>query len=90
MAGGKWYKLVDEGVSVPMDKYSKTNIVAYLVIDPVKVSNPRSLDIEEDIEIIEGVAVGDIISMIHRGEMNLVGGWGSLLAINKLREIGEI
>lgn len=90
LAGGKWYKLVDEGVSVPMDKYSKTNIVAYLVIDPVKVSNPRSLDIEEDIEIIEGVTVEDIISMIHRGEMNLVGGWGSLLAINKLREIGEI
>lgn len=90
LAGGTWYKLVDDGVSVPMDKYAKTELVAYLVVDAVKVNNPRSLDEEEDIEIIENVSVPSILRMIQRGEMNLVGGWGSLLAINKLRELGEI
>lgn len=75
---------------MPMDKYAKTEMVAYLVVDPEKVSNPRALDAEEDIEIIEGVNIESILEMIHRGEMNLVGGWGCLLAINKLKELGEI
>jgi hypothetical protein len=90
LAGGTWYRLCDEGVSVPMDKYVITEIGAYLVIDPVKVSNPRPLDDEEDIEILEGVSVERIMDMIRGGHMNLVGGWGCLLAIEKLRELGEI
>ena len=73
-----------------MDKYAKTEIVPYLVIDPVEVSNPRPLDTEEDIEIIKGVTVENILRMISGGEMNLVGAWACLLAINKLREMGEI
>ena len=90
LGGGTWYKLIDEGVSVPMDKYFVTEIVAYLVVDPVRINNPKPLDDEEDIEIIEGVSVESILRMIRGGEMNLVGGWGCLLAIEKLREIGEI
>lgn len=90
LAGGEWYNLVDKGVSIPMDKYAKTEIVPYLVIDPVEVSNPRPLDTEEDIEIIKGVTVENILRMISGGEMNLVGAWACLLAINKLREMGEI
>jgi hypothetical protein len=90
LAGGTWHKLIDDGVQIPMDKYSSTNIGAYLVIDPTKVDNPRPLDHEEDIEILEGVSIEIILRMIARGEMNLVGGWACLLAINKLRELGEI
>ena len=90
MAGGTWYKLVDNGVAIPMDKYVMTEVIPYLVIDPVKVDNPRPLDNEEDIEIVEGVTIENILEMIRGGEFNLVGSWGCLLAIEKLRAIGQI
>ena len=73
-----------------MDKYVVTEITPYLVIDPEHVPDPRPLDDEEDIEIITGITAGEIIQMIREGDMNLVGGWGALLAIEKLRELGEI
>ena len=75
---------------VPMDKYVVTEITPYLVIDPHHVSNPRPLDDEEDIEIIRGVTADEIRQMIREGDMNLVGGWGALLALEKLRELGEV
>ena len=67
-----------------------TEITPYLVIDPYHVPNPRPLDDEEDIEIISGVTAGEIMQMIREGDMNLVGGWGALLALQKLSELGEI
>jgi hypothetical protein len=73
-----------------MDKYVVTEITPYLVIDPHHVQNPRPLDDEEDIEIISGVTAGVIMQMIREGDMNLVGGFGALLALQKLRELGEI
>ena len=96
LAGGTWYRLIScngengDGAGVPMDKYVVTEMVAYLVIDPEKVINPRPLDVEEDIEIIDNVTVDSIMDIIRGGKMNLVGGWGSMLAIHKLRELGEI
>ena len=75
---------------VPMDKYVVTEITPYLVIDAEHVHNPRPLDEEEDIEIIRGVTSDEIIQMIREGDFNLVGGWGALLALQKLRELGEI
>ena len=90
LAGGTWYRLTAEGVSVPMDKYVITEITAYLVVDPERVENPRPLDDEEDIEIVEGVTANEILDMIRGGDMNLVDGWASLLALQKLRELGEI
>ena len=33
---------------------------------------------------------GEILQMIREGDFNLVGGWGVLLALEKLRELGEI
>lgn len=77
-------------LSVPMDKYVVTEITPYLVIDPHHVPNPRPLDDEEDIEIITGVTVKEIRQMIREGDMNLVGCFGALLALEKLREFGEI
>ncbi|KAL7533384.1 hypothetical protein ACHAWF_004474 [Thalassiosira exigua] len=76
--------------TVPMDKYAVTEITPYLVIDPHHVPDPRPLDDEEDIEIITGVSAGEILQMIREGDFNLVGGYGALLALEKLRELGEI
>ena len=71
-----------------MDKYVVTEITPYLVIDAKHVQNPLPLDDEEDIEIIRGVTTDEIIEMIREGDFNLVGGWGALLALQKLRELG--
>eukprot|EP00540_Astrosyne_radiata_P021595 CAMPEP_0116836364 /NCGR_PEP_ID=MMETSP0418-20121206/8058_1 /TAXON_ID=1158023 /ORGANISM="Astrosyne radiata, Strain 13vi08-1A" /LENGTH=141 /DNA_ID=CAMNT_0004466131 /DNA_START=80 /DNA_END=506 /DNA_ORIENTATION=+ len=88
MRGGKWYQLTERPLA--MDKYDTTKIYSYLAIDPKTVENPRPLDEEEDIEIVSGVSVEEILAMIKRGQMNLVGGCACLLAIEKLRELGEI
>ena len=90
LAGGTWYRLTDDDVSVPMDKYVVTEITPFLVVDPHHVPDPRPLDDEEDIEIVPGVSAEEIMQMIKMGDMNLVGGWASLLALDKLRELGEI
>lgn len=75
---------------VPMDKYVVTELTPYLVIDAQHVPYPRPLDDEEDIEIVRGVTADQILQMIREGDFNLVGGWGALLALEKLRELGEI
>jgi len=90
LAGGTWYRLTDEGVTVPMDKYVQTKITPYLVVDPAIVEDPRELDEEEEIEIVRGVKADEIIDMVRAGDMNLVGAWASLLALQKLRDLGEV
>jgi len=90
LAGGTWHRLTDEGVAVSMDKYVQTKITAYLVIDAMRVDDPRPLDEEEEIEIVQGVSADEIIQMVRGGDMNLVGAWASLLALQKLRDLGEI
>ena len=87
LKGGKWIPLLTQPAA--MDKYATTVIQCYLVIDPEPEMNPKPLDDEEDIEIISGVTIPKILSYVKDGEMNLVGGYGSLLAIEKLRELGE-
>ena len=73
-----------------MDKYVVTEITPYLVIDPQHVPDPRPLDAEEDIEIVTGVSSGAILRMIREGDLNVVGGWGALMALEKLRELGQL
>jgi len=90
LRGGTWYRLTEPEKTVPMDKYCITQVTPFLVVDPSIVENPRPMDDEEDIEIIEGVTVPEILNMIRTGCMNVVGSWACLLAIEKLREIGEI
>lgn len=87
LKGGKWFPLLTKPAA--MDKYALTAIQCYLVIDPEPETNPKPLDEEEDIEIVSGVTIPEILGYIRDGEMNLVGGYGSLLAIEKLRELGE-
>ena len=88
LAGGEWYLLTPQPLA--MDKYSLTRARAYLVLDAKHVPDPRPQDDEEDIEILSGVTIEEIENMIQGGEMNLVGVWGCLLAMKKLRELGEI
>mmetsp|Transcript_27142 Transcript_27142/g.54881 ORF Transcript_27142/g.54881 Transcript_27142/m.54881 type:complete len:256 (+) Transcript_27142:71-838(+) len=90
LGGGTWHRLTEEGISVPMDKYVVTEVTPYLVIDPCHVPDPRPLDDEEDIEIIHGVTEEEIRQMIREGDMNLVSAWACLLALDRLRELGEI
>mmetsp|Transcript_61329 Transcript_61329/g.70475 ORF Transcript_61329/g.70475 Transcript_61329/m.70475 type:complete len:274 (+) Transcript_61329:105-926(+) len=87
LKNGRWITLLNQPTA--MDKYATTTIQCYLVLDPEQEDNPRSLDEEEDIEIISGVTIPEILQWIRNGEMNLVGGFGCLLAIEKLRELGE-
>lgn len=87
LRGGKWYPLLDRPAA--MDKYALTEIQCYLVLDPEPEENPKPLDDEEDIEIVSGATIPEILGYVRNGEMNLVGGYGSLLAIEKLRELGE-
>lgn len=89
LVGGTWLPLCENPSA--MDKYSLTDIEIYLVLDPQHAGdNPKPLDDEEDIEIVHGVTIPTIVEHIRTGNMNLVSGWGCLLAIEKLRELGEI
>jgi 8-oxo-dGTP pyrophosphatase MutT (NUDIX family) len=88
LSGGTWHSLLESPLA--MDKYATTRVHAYLVIDAQRVANPRPLDDEEEIEILTNVSVDEIKRMIRQGEMNIVGGWAALLAIEKLRDLGEI
>lgn len=88
LAGGTWYLLTPQPLA--MDKYTTTKVRAYLVVDAQHVPDPRPQDHEEDIEIIRGVTIPQILAMIRRGEMNMVGTWGCLMAMEMLRELDEI
>jgi len=90
LKGGTWYRLTSEGSTVPMTKYDVTEITPYLVIDAQYVEDAKSLDDEEDIEIITNTTIDEIFGLIKNGKMNLVGAFASMLAIEKLRELGEI
>jgi hypothetical protein len=88
VAGGIWYPLLD--CPLAMDKYATTMVYAYLVLDAKEVMHPRPLDEEEDIEIIKNITIPEIMNIIRRGDMNVVGSWAALLAIEKLRELGQV
>lgn len=87
LTGGEWIPLSVKPSA--MDKYALMTIDAYLVLDPTPAENPKSMDDEEDIEVVRGVSVPDIMRWIATGEMNMVSAWGCMLAIEKLRELGE-
>jgi len=87
LTGGTWISLSKR--SSFLEKYAFTLVDAFLVLDPIKSENPRPKDNDEDIEIIDGVTIPQIMEWIANGEMNLVSGWGCMFAIEKLRELGE-
>jgi hypothetical protein len=100
LTGGTWIPLskcsssdgaggAGAGASTSMDKYTATRVTPFLVIDAHHTNTPRPLDEEEDIEIIRGVTIPEILNLIATGQMTITAGWGCLLAIEKLRELGE-
>jgi hypothetical protein len=91
MKGGTWYSLT--AGDVVLDKYSSTGLSVYLVVDPTSIAEsdakPRD-ETEEGMQVVHGVSVDEIRRKIAAGEMTVVGGWASMLALDKLRELGEI
>lgn len=89
--GAQWFRLTEK--PVVMDKYNTTRIIVFLVIDPVPVDSsqakPRD-DTEEGMQVIPNVTVEQLRHWIQTGQMTIVGSWGTLLALQKLRELGEI
>jgi 8-oxo-dGTP pyrophosphatase MutT (NUDIX family) len=99
LRGGTWHKLTTQPAF--MDKYVVCKVHPFLCIDPERVLIggdgeegddvlPRDEEEEHDIAIIENVTVEQLMEMISNGQMNLVGSWTCLLAIQKLRELNEI
>jgi len=92
LKGGTWHRLTN--APAYMDKYVICRVYPFLCIDPERVEHdkqlPRDKEEEHDMEILCNITVPELIEMISTGEMNLVGSWTCLLAIQKLRDIGEI
>ena len=91
LQGGTWIRLTHTNIA--MDKYSTTGLHVYLVLDPhpidVQKAKPRDVT-EEGMTVHAGITVRQIEHLIVNGDMTVVGGWASLLALHKLREMGEI
>ena len=89
--GAQWIRLTAN--PVVMDKYNTTRLTVFLVIDPVAVDSaqakPRD-DTEEGMQVIPNVTVKQLEHWIQTGQMTIVGSWGTLLALQKLRQLGEI
>ncbi len=77
-----------EAGSVPFEKYADQFLYPYLALNCEKVLDPKPIDDEEYIVIHNRVSYREIMQMITRGEMNTLSAYTSLLAFNKLREMG--
>ena len=91
----KWFSLLEtpstdgqEGAGMAFDKYSNNRFHPFLALDCEKVSNPKPLDPGEFITIHENITYSQIMDMIKTGQMNVVSTYTSLLAFQKLEELG--
>lgn len=84
-----WIPLLnDEQSTVSLDKYSDNKFYAYLAIDCKEVSNPRDIDPEEYITIKNSINYKKLMQLITSGKMNILSSYASLMAINKLKDLG--
>lgn len=101
LTGGIWHSLLNNNhenenvtstTTVTMDKYCTTELCPYLVMDAEKVcsSESKPRDLEEDMEVVEGIDVDTLWMIIRSGKMNCISSWACLLALQKLTELGEI
>jgi hypothetical protein len=91
LAGGTWLQLTERPVI--LDKYCTTALTVFLVMDPHPLVDDDSVqrdDTEEGMEIHAHVTLEELQRLIQAGEFTAVGTFASLLALAKLRELGEI
>lgn len=86
LESNNWIPLLNETVS--LDKYSDNKFYAYLAIDCKEVINPRDIDAEEYIIIKKNINYKKLMQLITSGKMNILSSYASLMAINKLKELG--
>ncbi|EKX49575.1 hypothetical protein GUITHDRAFT_104537 [Guillardia theta CCMP2712] len=88
LMGGTWIALAPEGI--PQDKYSRNRLHPYLVIDCMRDPNPKPKDDDEIIEVEQGVALEEARRRVLEGDMPAPAAMVTLLAIDKLRQLGHI
>jgi 8-oxo-dGTP pyrophosphatase MutT (NUDIX family) len=95
LEGGTWHALTPPD-GVVMDKYCTTKLHAYLVMDATPFHDetahhvhPRD-DAEEGMQVLSGVSLEQLQEWIREGEFTVVGAWGAMLALEKLRSLQEI
>ncbi|CAM9739047.1 unnamed protein product, partial [Choristocarpus tenellus] len=89
LTGGTWHSLTESlKTTVSADKYSTNEFFCWLCVDPEVTTTPRPLDAEEFIEIERGIALSEAMGMIVRGEMSVVSGFVTMLAMEKLQNLG--
>lgn len=86
LMGGTWIALAPDGI--PQDKYSRNRLHPYLVIDSSIDPNPRRQDDTEQIEVEHGVSLGEAKRRLLAGDMPAPAAMVTLMAIDKLRELG--
>ena len=88
LIGGTWFALAPEGI--PQDKYSRNRLHPYLVIDSSIDLDPRAQDDTEQIEVEHGVSLDEAKRRLFAGEMPAPAAMVTLMAIDKLRELGYV
>jgi hypothetical protein len=88
LIGGTWFALAPEGI--PQDKYSRNRLHPYLVIDSSIDPNPRGQDDTEQITVEHGVSLAEAKRRLLAGDMPAPAAMVTLMAIDKLRELGYV
>jgi hypothetical protein len=95
LEGGTWHALTPPD-GVVLDKYCTTKLHAYLVINATPMNHETSDqvhhrdDAEEGMQVLSGVPLEQLQEWIDEGELTVVGAWGAMLAIERLRSLQEI
>jgi len=78
---GTWYNLLPEGYSEL--KWVTNKVVPFLVVDPVKDTNPKPLDDVECIDISR-VNISELMEYIMKGQFTLTSLQTAIMSLNKL------
>ncbi|CEM38352.1 unnamed protein product [Vitrella brassicaformis CCMP3155] len=90
LVGGKWINLINERGVMDYEKYSDQIFYAFLCLDPVHTDDPRPLDDSEVIYLHRDVPAKAVLEGALHGHFTVTTSLAALLAIEKLREIGEL
>jgi 8-oxo-dGTP pyrophosphatase MutT (NUDIX family) len=100
-ATAEWIRLTSPAHGTVMDKYCTTRLHAYLVIGARPLPEEkddlhhhphphRRDDAEEGMEVVQGITEEQLLDLIQRGDLTVVGSWAALLALQKLRVMKEL